>query len=336
MAGIKDVAQRAGVSIATVSRVFDNPAIVAAQTRERVISAADSLGYRPNAMARRLRSSKAEVILVIVNDLVNPFIAEVARGIENAAEAVGVSIILGDAQRDAGRERRYADLVRARQADGIIQFGPRIPFDEGERLPMVTALECVRGSPYSSVQIDNVAAAKAVIEHLLEIGHFRIGAIAGPLQSTQSADRLIGVQMALSRAGLVLPEDRLTTGEYSASSGLEAAMQLLQTPERPTALFCFNDLMAIGAMQAARSLGLRVPEDLSIVGFDDMFLASAMNPPLSTVRQPARELGAKALELVIEAVERPDIARTQAILPYELVWRSSVLPNSPRDDRSAR
>src|SRR5213596_4029290 len=271
------VAKRAGVSTATVSRVLSRPEVVAPSTRRKVMRAVETLGYAPNAAAKNLRTLRSRKVLVTVPDISNPFFSLILQGIEDAALGQGYSVLVGDTQHDVKREERYAQMLKRREADGRIFLGHRLP-KEAASLIKAMAPRCapvVNGCEFSprlgvpSVHIDNAKAASEAMDHLYRLGHRRIGIITGPLVSPLSRDRLAGA-MARARKGRAEREAIVMNGDFSIESGAVAAERLLGRRERPTAIFCFNDEMALGVIQTARRRTLRVPDDLSVVGFDDI------------------------------------------------------------------
>ena len=302
MSDILEVAALAGVSPATVSRAITAPEKLRAETLARVQDAIYRLNYKPNARAQGLRRQRSGTIMVVVNDLHNPFIASVVRAIEDRAQDLDLSVLIGDSQRVSARELAYGEMAARGVADGIIQLGPRLPLASErdlERCPVVSVLDCFDHPAVPTVQVDNQAAARCVIEYLFGLGHRRIALITGPETSTQSRDRLGGAQSAFAMLG-GRPDDLLLgTGDYSAIGGYRVTIRLLDgAMPGPTALFCFNDLMAIGAIKAVMDAGMRVPTDMSVVGFDDIDVARFLNPALTSVLQPAQEIGAMAVDIL--------------------------------------
>lgn len=331
MSSIRDVSRFAGVSVATVSRALSAPDKVAAETRARVLEAVRAVDYRPNMMARNFRSRQAFAIVVLAPNIANPFFARVVRGIEQVAQEGGYAVLLGDTRDDPAREAEYLGLVQSRQADGVIQLSARIDpvalkrlWKDGAAPAIVNACECADLDFCPKVRIDNAAAARAMTEHLLALGHRRIGVLTGPAASPLTRDRLAGHRQALETAGVAHDPALTATGDFSSQSGFDAARTLAAA--RPTALFCFSDEMAIGAMRALRSLGLRVPQDVSVAGFDDIDLARFAEPPLTTIAQPMEELGRAAMAVLLDILNGglPDL-RTQ-VLPTQLVVRDSTAP----------
>jgi LacI family repressor for deo operon, udp, cdd, tsx, nupC, and nupG len=332
---IREVAQAAKVSVATVSRTLQMPEVVAPGTRSRVLAAIERLGYRPNAQARMLRTARTHVIVALVPDISNPFFAEVIRGIEQVAHQNGYSVLLGDTQNSRVREKAYADLLETRQADGLITLLPHIPSLAMARpLPIVNACEYVKDKAITSVYVDNVAASREAVEYLLTLGHREIAFITGPMNSPISIDRDQGYERALQLAGIKRDRKLTADGDFSVESGIRAVDTLLAKEQRFTAVFCSSDEMAIGAMRAIKSKGLRVPEDISVVGFDDIRFARYTDPPLTTVAQPKDELGREAMSMLIELLRGRDVPARKRILPTQLVVRGSTgrCPGRVRSD----
>jgi LacI family repressor for deo operon, udp, cdd, tsx, nupC, and nupG len=333
VSNIYEVARRAGVSTATVSRVLSRPNVVSAATRRKVMQAVEDMGYAPNSAAKTLRTRRSEKILVTVPDISNPFFSLILQGIQDAAQRDGYAVLLGDTQHDEKREEGYARMLQRKEADGLVFLGHRLPMAAAE-LARALAPRCapiVHGCEYSSnlrvpsVHIDNARAAADALDHLYALGHRRIGIVTGPLMSPLSRDRLQG---ATDRARERGAADDLTVarGDFSIDSGAAAAEALLAWNEPPTALFCFNDMMAIGAIASARARGLRVPHDLSVIGFDDIRVAAFMDPPLTTVAQPMREIGEGAVRLLLEILRGDGVQPVSVTLPHTLVVRGSTAP----------
>ncbi|KQN40895.1 LacI family transcriptional regulator [Sphingomonas sp. Leaf407] len=334
MPTIIDVAAGAGVSIATVSRVFSQPDRVAEATRRRVLAVVEALGYAPNVAARSLRTLRAAKILLTVPDISNPFFASVIRGVEEAARDAGYTVIVGDTRHDPEIEDRYAEMLARREVDGLIFLGHRLPATlapllarDGATAPIVNGCEYSESLTVPSVHIDNAAASAEAIEHLVALGHTAIGIVTGPAASPISRDRLAGALAAARRHGL---EDKaiVRAGDYSARSGYEQAAELVA--RGVTAIACFSDEMALGAISAIRAAGLSCPADVSVTGFDDLPFACYFDPPLTTIAQPKAVIGARAVDLLI-AILNGDVAiERQVTLPHELVLRHSTAPARSR------
>jgi LacI family repressor for deo operon, udp, cdd, tsx, nupC, and nupG len=330
LATIQDVARTAGVSTATVSRVLSAPERVAAPTREKVMAAVASLAYAPNDAAKSLRTLRTEKILVTVPDISNPFFSQVIRGVEEAAHAAGYSVLLGDTRHEPEREEQYGRMLRRKEADGLIFLGHRLPESltemvaaQGARTPIVNGCEFSPELGVSSAHIDNERAAFDAMEHLYGLGHMHVAAITGPLASPLSRDRLAGVKaaaVARGRDGSL----RIATGDFSIESGLEQTLALLGAGPRPTALFCFSDEMAMGALEALRRSGLRCPQDISLIGFDDIRYAQHLDPPLTTVSQPMDRIGQEVVRLLLEILAGEADGVQNVTLPHRLVLRAST------------
>jgi LacI family repressor for deo operon, udp, cdd, tsx, nupC, and nupG len=328
---IQEVALAAKVSVATVSRTLAMPDVVAPETRERVHDAIRRLGYTPNVQARSLRTSRTNVIVALVPDISNPFFAEVIRGIEQVAHQNRYSVLLGDTQYSLDREQVYADLLGTRQADGLITLMPHIPrIAAAGRLPIVNACEYVKDRAITSVYVDNVAAAQEATDYLLTLGHRFIAFMTGPMSSPICIDRDLGYEKALARGGIKRNRKLTVEGDFSAESGIRGMDSLLARGERLSAVFCSNDEMAFGAIRAIKSKGLRVPEDISVVGFDDIRFARYWDPPLTTVAQPMGDIGREAMNMLIEILTGADVPPRKRILPTQLVVRASAarVPNT--------
>jgi LacI family repressor for deo operon, udp, cdd, tsx, nupC, and nupG len=324
---VKEIAAIAKVSVATVSRALQRPEMVSEETRERIYEVVKRLGYTPNALARNLRTARTRLIVALLPDIANPFFSEVIRGIEQVAYENGYSVLLGETQSNLVREQAYADMVAGRQADGIITMFHRVPaIPMDGRLPLVNACEYVKDSAISSVYVDNVAAAAAAVDYLVALGHRDIAFIAGPSSSPICVDREQGYHAALQRAGIAINPALTAVGDFSIEAG-ERAVEMLRAQGRAfTAIFCSNDEMAIGAMRALIASGLRIPEDVSVVGFDDIRFARYTTPPLTTVSQPKNALGREAMTMLIEILNDPQVPPRKRVLSAELVVRGSTGP----------
>jgi len=330
MVGIREIAEAAGVSITTVSRALTTPDRVAKETCERVQRIADELGYSPNLVARSLRSQQSGLIIVLVTNISNPMLSSCVRGAERIARELGYSVLLGDTQNDPTLEQRYISLLASRQVDGVIVMSSRLHgrvFDlilkANADAAVVNACACLDVAPCSTVGVDDVGAARSMTEHLLSLGHRRIGVVTGPAESPHSRDRMFGYRLALRAAGIQFDEALVSHAEFSMEAGGEAAAAALRLPSPPTALFCFGDLMAIGAIQRLQGMGCRVPDDISVAGFDDIDFAAFASPPLTTVRQPALEMGETAMRLLHQRITGLSEIET-VTLPIELMIRGST------------
>jgi LacI family repressor for deo operon, udp, cdd, tsx, nupC, and nupG len=332
MTTIADVARAAGVSTATVSRALSNPESVNEPKRSHVLRAAKVLGYTPNYAAQSLRTTRSQRIILTVPDISNPFFSAVIRGAEEAALAARYSLLIGDTHHDSEREEYYAAMLSRREADGMIFLGHRLAptavamiANQGADAPIVNGCEFEPGLNVSSVHIANAVAAAEAMQHLYDLGHRRIGVITGPLLSPLSRDRLNGVQGAAAGQRL-WDEVIVRTGDFSVDAGEEQTHALLAEADPPTAIFCFSDEMAIGAMAALRQRGLDCPGDVSVIGFDDIRYARAFHPALTTVSQPKEAIGRKAVEMLLAILTKKARGVDSVTLPHELIVRESTAP----------
>jgi LacI family transcriptional regulator, repressor for deo operon, udp, cdd, tsx, nupC, and nupG len=332
---IYQVAKRAGVSTATVSRVLSRPDVVAPSTRRRVMRAVELLGYVPNSAAKNLRTLRSGKLLVTVPDISNPFFSLILQGIEDTALREGYAVLVGDTQHDVRREGRYAQMLKRKEADGLIFLGHSLSKEVATLIrtmgprcaPVVNGCEFSPSLGVPSVHIDNAKAAYEAMDHLYRLGHKRIGVITGPLVSPLSRDRLRG---AKSRARRQKAEHicSVMQGDFSIESGAVAAARLLAVQDPPTAIFCFNDEMAMGVYQTAKRHRLSVPDDLSVVGFDDIRFSCCIDPPLTTVAQPMRAIGEGTVRLLLEILDGRSSLPESITLPHTLIVRSSTAPPS--------
>lgn len=336
---IEDVARLAGVSTATVSRALHEPAKVSADTATRVHAAVQDIGYTLNFAARSLRQRRANALLVVVPNIGNTFYGEVLAGIEAAAHAAGQTILIADSAQDAGREAAYLAWLRNGRVDGVflmtkpeVDWSTVAPVPETGQRPVVMISEppVIPGTPL--VTIDHQAAAQEITAHLIARGHRRIAHVTGPLTTNLRAPRLNGYLAALAAAGLSADPKHILPGDFTADSGARAAEILLSLTPRPTAVFCANDEMAMGLIGALARRGVRVPEDISVAGFDDIQFAACFVPAITTIRQPRRAMGQAAVALMHRLLGRDGAdltAPVQQILPHDLVIRDSVGPPAP-------
>lgn len=306
---IGDVAAQAGVSVATVSKVINDRYGVAEDTSARVRAVIDALGYHASLVGQSLRSRRTKVIGVLVRD-VEPFSAELLKGVARGIRDTGYELVVfsgcGQAADQAGWERRYLSRISGTLADGAILVTPG-SIDETFGTPVVAVDHNVQSSNLPTVDSENLKGAVAATEYLLGLGHRRIGFLAGrpDLESARLRER--GYRGALAAARVDVDEDLIQTGGYDAATATEPARWLLELDPRPTAIFAANDVTALETMAVARSLGLRVPEDLSVIGFDNVPESALGDPPLTTVEQPIRQMGTDAVRLLLELLDDPSL-----------------------------
>lgn len=327
MAGIRDVAKQAKVSIATVSRVLSKPETVAEETIKKVLEVIEVLNYQPNAAARQLRMSETTTILVVVPDITNTFFSKVLKGIESVAIENGYQVLLGDVGNDAERESGYMRILRQKKAAGMILLTAGIEANIVEEVafeyPVVLACEYLEGVDVPTVSIDNVSSARKATEYLINLRHKRIGFISGPMNSVLGRDRLKGFYQAMAQYDLKVEPELVQEGNFSYESGFNMMLKLLAFSHAPTAVFAANDEMAFGAINAIEQKGFIVPHDISVIGFDNINFSSIFKPALTTISQPAFEIGTKAMELLIGLMTKQEMEKTQHILENQLVLRDS-------------
>jgi LacI family transcriptional regulator len=331
-ASVKDVAATAGVSLGTVSNVLNRPDRVSPETREKVQRAMLELGFVRNESARQLRAGSSRTLAYVMLDAANPFFTDVSSGIDAAAEEVGLSLVLCNSRNSGERELSHLALLEQQRVQGILvtPVDPESPvLEEVARrgTPVVVVDRTRADQAFCSVAVDDVLGGRLAVEHLADRGHERIAYVGGPAHLGQVRDRLQGAREAWAAAGR--PDDSLTwieTAALTVAEGREAGARLAGIParKRPAAAFCANDLVALGLLQHAISSGVRVPEDLSIVGYDDIEFAAAAAVPLTSVRQPRQLLGRTAAELVLDEASNPDHTHRQVLFTPELVARAST------------
>lgn len=326
---IQDVARLADVSIATVSRSLHMPDVVAPKTRDRVLAAVRETGYNLNTAAQSLRQSRANTVLVVVPDIGNTFFAEILGGIEREASAAGLTMLIGDTGRIKTREDAYVRYLLNGRADGALLLAdPQaawfdIPNVNAQGIkPIVTISEVGPQHETIAVSIDNAAAAHAAVAHLIGQGHRQIAHVTGPVSNILTRQRLMGYRRALADAGLTWQAGFEFAGDFGLAGGRAAFARYRELAVKPTAVFCANDESAMGFISSAHLSGVRVPGDVSVVGFDDIQFAQAYIPALTTVRQPRAEMGAVAMRLLLSVMA--DEVPASICLPFELILRDST------------
>lgn len=328
---MKDVARHAGVSVSTVSYVLNGNGPVGAARRARVLDAVRVLNYTPNESARNLKRRTASTIGLVVPDLANQFFALVTEGVERAASERNVLVVLCVPEATEQPLHHHAVLLRSQRLDGVVYLSgaetePGLILELAEWGPVVLVDEYMAGFQMPAVIADSRRGAREIASYVLGQGHRRLAVVGGPSALWTAQQRLAGYREALAAAGLNPDDVPVFEGDYREEAGTElAAKALAGVPdERPTALLCANDLMAIGVLQHCRSAGLRVPDDVSITGFDDVPIAGLITPALTTVRQPAREMGYSAAHLLLDLLAEESERKPPAPFLPELIVRDSV------------
>ncbi|MBV9154693.1 MAG: LacI family DNA-binding transcriptional regulator [Acidobacteriaceae bacterium] len=333
---IKDIARIAGVSHSTVSRALRNSPLIPERTARRIQQIARERGYSASAVARSLVTRKTQTMGVVVTSIADPFNGEIVEGIEEAANQSGYSVILATSQADPEREMAVVRSFQERRVDGILVASSRVgslymPLLGEMEIPIVLLNNQSAGTFAHAVTIDNVDGAFQATWHLLQLGHRRIAYIGDRFGLQSDVERLKGYRKALTQAGLTFSEKLVAHGDGKSRGAREAAARLfgshLARDRQPTAIFCYNDMSALGVMEHAEAAGVRIPQDLSIVGFDDLFFASQLRPPLTTVRQPKKEIGRRAMQHLL-ALVRGEQPGSTTVIKGELIVRGSTAPRS--------
>ena len=327
-ATITRVADRAGVSIATVSRASADPGTVSKKLLLRVQEAARALNYRPSRAARMLRGATSQAVGVVIPDLENPFFTSAVRGIDSVLQAAGYTLLLANSDEDVARERNVLQTLRAEGVVGII-FVPINAARDAYREVLAPPLHTVAidrspvGLRPDLVTVDNVEGTRCGVAHLIEMGHREVALLGGPLRHSTATERERGYEQALKEGGLPLCADLVYRADFREGGGYHGMKALLALPRRPTAVFVANNLMTLGAFRALHEARIRIPEELALVGFDDMPWATSLNPPLTAVSQPSQEIGSAAADLLLDRIARPDRTIRHVILETTLVVRAS-------------
>lgn len=327
MANIQQVAQKAGVSVATVSRVLNNAASVRPGTRLKVENAIKEMNYEPSLLGRNLRNSESRLLLVLIPSISNPFYTEIIKGIENVANANSYNILLCETDSDPDREDVYFNMVKNKLADGIISMDPAINMHKLKELAteqsIILCSEYEEGGSIPYVTIDNQKAAYEAVKHLIELGHKNIALINSDERFLYSRQRRKGYDSALS--DFKLPgrsEWIINTDQPDFENGVQAMLTFLQLKKKPTAVFAVSDTLAIGALKAIQASGLRVPDDMAIVGFDKISFSDMTNPTLTTIAQPMYKMGSTAAAMLIDSIRGNKVE--SVVLEHELAIREST------------
>jgi len=338
---IKDIAQAAGVSHSTVSRALGDSPLVNTETRARIQQLAREMGYTPDAWARSLVMGRTQTVGVVVTTIADPFIAEVVHGIEGAAYENDYTVILASSDSDPVRELAAVEMLRSKRVDGVIVTSSRVGALYQERLQRISVPVVLlnnhseQSGPYTySVMVDDQHGGCLVTQYLIQLGHRHIAYVSGVVGTSSDARRSAGYRRAMAEAGLDCRPEWVLSGTGRTDGGEQAAQQLLGLAALPTAVFCYNDMTAIGLLRALRRAGLQVPQDMSVVGFDDIPFAAYVHPPLTTVAQPKFEMGRQAMQMLLTlmaATSPAETTVTDIVVCGQLIVReSSGLPRSPK------
>lgn len=334
---IREVARAAGTSVSTISAALNNSDYVSDKTRNRIQEAIKSLRYRPNDLARGLRLQKTHSIAIVVPDLANNFYSELVRGAKDYSASANYTVLIGDSREKWEEERNYLDSFHRRRVDGVVRI-PAMDAVGGKANAILGNLPVVyadrhppgRDSCVGRVGVDNVSAAYSATRYLLGLGHRQIGIITGDASSGTSEERLQGFTRALRSAGIRPNRSMIHMGHNDLASGHFHAMQLLRRERRPSAIFCTNNLMALGSLAAIQEFSLACPEEISLLGFDDFYWSTLLRPKLTVVHQPAREIGMVAARILIDHIEGRPTIRSPVLLETQLIVRDSCCPPKKR------
>jgi LacI family transcriptional regulator len=332
MPTIRDVAKRAGVAPTTVSRVLNNSGYVRASTRARVEAAIQELGYVPNRVARSLRLKRTHTLALVVTDITNPFWTTVVRGVEDAANEAGFTVILCNTDESPTKQDAYLQVLLQKRVDGILLTPAHstpepVALIQRQKIPVVVLDRRVPGAEVDVVRCDSQEGAYKLVQHLLELGHRRIGVLTGPEDVSTSSDRVAGYRRALREAGLDEAHEWVRYGQFTLDSGAEGAREMLELDARPTAILAANNFIAVGALRVLYEAGLDIPGDVSLVAFDELTFDPSAVPFMTVADQPAYEMGQQATKLLIARLTDPAVDGCQEIvLPARIVVRRSSGP----------
>lgn len=333
--GVKDVAARAGVSVGTVSNVLNRPQKVSGATRDRVQAAIQELGFVRNEAARQLRAGLSNCVGLIVLNATNPFFNDIAAGAEEVAAEHGVSVLVGNSAEIEAREDAYLALFEQQRVRGVLMSpigaaGAKLDRLRSHGIPSVVVDRDITGGTHPSIAVDDVVGGELAIRHLAALGHRRIAYVAGPVGLRQVVDRWEGVERESARH-LGMDVEFIHVNSLTIAAGLRAGLALAERPadQRPTALFGGNDLVALGLLQAMSARDVAVPAQMALIGYDDIEFAAGAAIPLSSIAQPRHEIGRRAMEMLLAAVEDPDTPVQRVVLQPELIARRSTDPDAP-------
>lgn len=335
---IKDIAKAAGVSHSTVSRALRHSPLISEETGDRIRRLAAEMGYVPSAIARGLVTQSTRTIGLVVTTIADPFVAEIVRGVEEVALDHGYSVFLCNSNAQPQREIAAVRILRENRVDGVIVTSSRVgnlylPMLEEMKVPIVLINNQRAGQYVWSVATDNVHGGCLATEYLIELGHRRIGYLGGSPEVSSNRDRLRGYRQALKAHGIRYDPQLVTKGNGRMEGGQRGVEQLLSLSEPPTAVFCYNDMTAIGALRALREAKLQVPQDMSVIGFDDIALAAYVEPPLTTIAQAKHEMGQLAMRMLLQLLSEEKQDVHNIVLQGKLIVRASCCPSGENTER---
>lgn len=326
---IYDIARKAGVSTATVSKVFNKSGRISEKTRKRILEISKELNYQPNVLASALTGKKTYTVGLLIPDMVNPFFAELARSVEDRAHESGFNVVICNTDNDMRKEIKYVQLLRQKSVDGII-VATGVRNDAiwkeliAQQVPVALVAREMSVLSASTVLVDDFVGGYAAAAHLLERGHRRIAVIAENWSVTSSKERVRGYRHALEESGVPFDESLIVQSDFSVSAGKDAALSLFDRDVPPSAIFACNDVLAIGVLQAAKQRDITVPEQLSVVGFDNTMLAEIADPALTTIAQPIQAMGHQVVDLITQEINQEKRVKQRVVLLPELIVRRST------------
>ncbi|WP_297990703.1 LacI family DNA-binding transcriptional regulator [Anoxybacillus sp.] len=326
---IYDVAKAAGVSISTVSRVVNNTGRISEKTRKKVLKVMEALHYQPSMVASALTGKCTRTIGLIIPDVANPFFAEISRKVEDRGRELGFNVLMCNTDNNPETEEMYLSLLKQKSVDGIIIGTTTKNYTVLNDLlqaqfPIAFIAQDIPELAIDVVKVDDFLGGYQAVSHLVSLGHKKIAIMLGNLNRTSDKDRLYAYRQVLQESGLEYDEKLVVYTDYSMEAGRRAALELLTSSQKPTAIFACFDSLAVGIYQAAKELGISIPEDLSVVGFDNTILSTIVDPPLTTVAQPIDEMGRQVVDLIVKAIEGEKHIKQRIVLPPELMIRRST------------
>ncbi len=325
---IKDVAKKAGVSMMTVSRVINNKGFTSVETRKKILEAIEEIDYKPNILARSLVTKESRFITIVIPDISNPFFAEMVKEAEDIARKNKYIILLGDTEGRKEIEKEYSEAAINRMSDGIILIAPRMEdkliIKINDRVPLVLVDRPIAGKDIAQINSDDFSGAVLAVEHLIGLNHKRIGFLSGTRDIPAGLQREEGYIKTLKKNNIDIQSKLIVEGDWTFKSGRDALDRFISNDQASTAIFASNDLMALGLIQRAQEMNIKIPEDLSIIGFDDISMAVLVNPSLTTVRQPRLEMGKVAIELLINKLQKKSDIKNNILLKNKLIIRNST------------